>query len=413
MDKSKTLNLNVRKDFPILSKKILEKKDLIYFDTAASAQKPNTVIDETNDFYKNHYSNVSRGVHTLSVESTFRYEDARKKVQKFLNARSENEIIFTKSATEGINLVAQTFYEKFMQKGDEVILSLIEHHSNLIPWFFLRDKYGVVLKFANIQPSGEIDIDHFNSLFTNKTKIVSLTHLSNVFGTELNEKAISICKDKNVPILLDGCQSAAHLKIDVQKLGCDFFVFSGHKTYGPAGIGVLYGTENLLSEMPPYQGGGGMIGDVSLEGASYAELPAKYEAGTPPLVEAHGLGIAIDYMNKIGLDNIIEHENEITKYAFNKLNEIDFIEIHGGDNKRNSIISFNIKNVHSHEVSSFLDVEGIAIRAGHHCCQPLMKHLGVNSTARLSFGVYNSLEEVDKFVIALHKCKEFFNKWMI
>lgn len=410
MDKSKFLSQNIRNDFPILSKKILEKNNLVYFDTAASSQKPNTVINETNDFYQNHYSNVSRGVHTLSVESTFRYEDARKKVQKFINAKSENEIIFTKSATEGINLIAQTFYEKYMQKGDEVILSLMEHHSNLIPWFFLRDKYGVVIKFAKIDQYGEIDYNHFESLFTDKTKIVSLTHLSNVFGTELDKKAIKICNDKKVPILLDGCQSAAHLKIDVQQLECDFFVFSGHKTYGPAGIGVLYGVEELLSEMPPYQGGGGMIGEVSLEGASYADLPAKYEAGTPPLVEAHGLGVAIDYMNNIGIEKIIAHETELTKYAFNKLNELDFVEMHGGENNRNSIISFNLKNVHSHEVSSFLDVEGIAIRAGHHCCQPLMKHLGVNSTARLSFGIYNTVDEVDKFIEALHKCKEFFNK---
>ena len=392
MDKSKFLSQNIRNDFPILSKKILEKNNLVYFDTAASSQKPNTVINETNDFYQNHYSNVSRGVHTLSVESTFRYEDARKKVQKFINAKSENEIIFTKSATEGINLIAQTFYEKYMQKGDEVILSLMEHHSNLIPWFFLRDKYGVVIKFAKINQYGEIDYNHFESLFTDKTKIVSLTHLSNVFGTELDKKAIKICNDKKVPILLDGCQSAAHLKIDVQQLECDFFVFSGHKTYGPAGIGVLYGVEELLSEMPPYQGGGGMIGEVSLEGASYADLPAKYEAGTPPLVEAHGLGVAIDYMNNIGIEKIIAHETELTKYAFNKLNELDFVEMHGGENNRNSIISFNLKNVHSHEVSSFLDVEGIAIRAGHHCCQPLMKHLGVNSTARLSFGIYNTVD---------------------
>ena len=393
MDKSKFLNQNIRNDFPILSKKILEKNNLVYFDTAASSQKPNTVINETNDFYQNHYSNVSRGVHTLSVESTFRYEDARKKVQKFINAKSENEIIFTKSATEGINLIAQTFYEKYMQTGDEVILSLMEHHSNLIPWFFLRDKYGVVIKFAKINQYGEIDYNHFESLFTDKTKIVSLTHLSNVFGTELDKKAIKICNDKKVPILLDGCQSAAHLKIDVQQLECDFFVFSGHKTYGPAGIGVLYGVEELLSEMPPYQGGGGMIGEVSLEGASYADLPAKYEAGTPPLVEAHGLGVAIDYMNNIGIEKIIAHETELTKYAFNKLNELEFVEIHGGENNRNSIISFNLKNVHSHEVSSFLDVEGIAIRAGHHCCQPLMKHLGVNSTARLSFGIYKTVDE--------------------
>ena len=399
----------IRKDFPILEKKI-RGKPLCYLDNGASAQKPNVVIETVKNGYEDEYANVHRGLHFLSNIATEKFEAVRGKIQNFLGAKSENEIIFTKSATEGINLIAQTFYEKYMQKGDEVILSLMEHHSNLIPWFFLRDKYGVVIKFAKINQYGEIDYNHFESLFTDKTKIVSLTHLSNVFGTELDKKAIKICNDKKVPILLDGCQSAAHLKIDVQQLECDFFVFSGHKTYGPAGIGVLYGVEELLSEMPPYQGGGGMIGEVSLEGASYADLPAKYEAGTPPLVEAHGLGVAIDYMNNIGIEKIIAHETELTKYAFNKLNELDFVEMHGGENNRNSIISFNLKNVHSHEVSSFLDVEGIAIRAGHHCCQPLMKHLGVNSTARLSFGIYNTVAEVDKFIEALHKCQEFFNK---
>ncbi len=410
MNKDKTLHKDIRKDFPILSKKILKTKDLVYFDTAASAQKPQVVIDELNQFYKSHYSNVSRGVHTLSVESTLRYEDARKKIQSFINAKSENEIIFTKSATESINLVAQTFYDKYMSTGDEIILSLMEHHSNLIPWYFLRDKYGVVIKFANITESGEIDVNHFESLITPKTKIAALTHLSNVYGSKIDEKVSSICKRNNVAILLDGCQSAAHLKIDVQKLECDFFVFSGHKTYGPSGIGVLYGKENLLDEMPPYQGGGGMIGEVTTDKVSYAELPAKYEAGTPPIAEAHGLGIAIDYMNNIGIENIINHEEELTKYAYEKISELDFVKIYGDGDNRNSIISFNIENIHSHEVSSFLDVEGIAVRAGHHCCQPLMKHLGVNSTSRLSFGVYNTIEEVDIFINALIKCKEFFIK---
>ncbi len=361
MNKDKIIHKDIRNDFPILSKKILMTKDLVYFDTAASAQKPQVVINELNQFYKSHYSNVSRGVHTLSVESTLRYEDARKKVQKFVNAKSENEIIFTKSATESINLVAQTFYDKYMSAGDEIILSLMEHHSNLIPWYFLRDKYGVVIKFANITESGEIDVNHFESLITSKTKIAALTHLSNVYGSKVDEKVSSICKRNNVAILLDGCQSAAHLKIDVQKLECDFFVFSGHKTYGPSGIGILYGKESLLNEMPPYQGGGGMIG-------------------------------------------------EVTTYAYEKISELDFVKIYGDGENRNSIISFNIENIHSHEVSSFLDVEGIAVRAGHHCCQPLMKHLGVNSTSRLSFGMYNTIEEVDIFINALIKCKEFFIK---
>ena len=403
------INSNIKNDFPIFSKKILD-KDLIYFDTAASAQKPELVTKEISDFYSNHYSNVSRGVHTLSVESTFKYEDARKKVKNFINAKSEDEIIFTKSATESINLIAQTFFDKYMEKGDEVILSIMEHHSNLIPWYFLRDKYGIVLKFAMIDDEGKIDLDHFSSLINDKTKIASITHLSNVFGTITSNEIVKICREKQIFIMLDGCQAAAHNPIDVQELDCDFYVFSGHKTYGPSGIGVLYGKENILNELPPYQGGGGMINEVTLEGVSFADLPAKYEAGTPPLVEAHGLGIALDYMNTIGVKNIFEHEKELSKYALSKMRAMEFVEIYGNGNDKSSIISFNLKNVHAHEVASFLDVEGIAIRAGHHCCQPLMRHLGVNATSRVSFGVYNTIQEVDIFIEALNKCKEFFQK---
>ena len=403
------INSNIKNDFPIFSKKILD-KDLIYFDTAASAQKPELVTKEISDFYNNHYSNVSRGVHTLSVESTFKYEDARKKVKNFINAKSEDEIIFTKSATEGINLIAQTFFEKYMEKGDEVILSIMEHHSNLIPWYFLRDKYGVVLKFAIVDEEGKIDLDHFTSLIGDKTKIASITHLSNVFGTITSNEIVKICRENEIFIMFDGCQAAAHNQIDVQELDCDFYVFSGHKTYGPSGIGVLYGKENILNELPPYQGGGGMINEVTLENVSFADLPAKYEAGTPPLVEAHGLGIALDYMNSIGVKNIFDHERELSKYALSKMRAMEFVEIYGNGNDKSSIISFNIKNVHAHEVASFLDVEGIAIRAGHHCCQPLMRHLGVNATSRTSFGVYNTIQEVDIFIEALNKCKEFFQK---
>ena len=400
----------IRDDFPILKKKILNDKDLVYLDTAASAQKPQVVIDEINSFYCNNYSNVSRGVHTLSVESTFKYEDARKKVQKFINADSESEIIFTKSATESINLISSSFAQKYINEGDEIILSIMEHHSNIIPWFLIRDKYKCKILFANIDSNGNIDEEHFKSLITEKTKIASITHLSNVFGTIINQNIINLCNNAGVPVLLDGCQSAAHIPIDIKSLGCDFFVFSGHKLYAPTGIGVLYGKENLLDELPPYQGGGGMIANVSTDGATYTDLPAKFEAGTPPLVEAYGLGIAIDYVEEFGISEISEYEKKLTGYALDKMQELDFMEIHGGNNDKHSIISFNLSNIHPHEVSSFLDVEGVAIRAGHHCCQPLMKHLNLNSTARVSFGMYNTEYEVDIFINALRKCRDFFKK---
>ncbi len=400
----------IRGDFPILNKKILNDKSLVYLDTAASAQKPQVVIDEINNFYLNSYANVSRGVHTLSVESTFKYEDARKKVQKFINADSEREIIFTKSATESINLIANSFAAKHINEDDEIILTVMEHHSNIIPWFLMRDKYKCKILFSNIDSNGNIDEEHFNSLISERTKLVSITHLSNVFGTIVNQKIIDTCNNAGIPILLDGCQSAAHIPIDVKTLGCDYYVFSGHKLYAPTGIGVLYGKENLIDELPPYQGGGGMIANVSTDGATYTDLPAKFEAGTPPLVEAYGLGIAIDYVNEIGMSKISDYELELTKYALSKMKEFEYVDIHGADGKKHSIISFNLKNIHSHEVSSFLDVEGVAIRAGHHCCQPLMKQMDLNSTARLSFGMYNTKDEIDIFINNLHKCREFFTK---
>ena len=400
----------IRDDFPILNKKILNDKNLVYLDTAASAQKPKVVLDEINSFYSNNYANVSRGVHTLSVESTFKYEDARKKVQKFINANSEREIIFTKSATESINLISNSFASKYINEGDEIILTIMEHHSNIIPWFLIRDRYKCKILFANIDSTGNIDQNHFKSLISERTKLVSITHLSNVFGTIVNQEIINLCNKAGIPILLDGCQSAAHIPIDVKALGCDYYVFSGHKLYAPTGVGVFYGRENLIEELPPYQGGGGMIADVSTDDATFTDLPAKFEAGTPPLVEAYGLGVAIDYVNEIGMSEISEHEFKLTNYALNKMQELDFVDIHGANGNKHSIISFNIKNVHAHEVSSFLDVEGIAIRAGHHCCQPLMKHLSLNSTARVSFGVYNTENEVDTFIGALKKCKDFFTK---
>ena len=401
------LKKDLRADFPALNKKILD-KNLIYFDTAASAQKPQSVIDELSSFYSNHYSNVSRGVHTLCVEATFKYENARKKVQKFINAKSENEIIFTKNATESINLISQSYYKKYLKEGDEIILSVMEHHSNLLPWFLLRDNHGIILKFINIDKNGDLDLDHFESLINDKTKLVAVTHLSNVFGTITDKKLIDISRANNLHILLDGCQSISHIKVDMQELDCDFYAFSGHKLYGPSGIGVLYGKENLLDGLPPFLGGGGMINEVTFEKATYASLPGKFEAGTPPLVEAYGLGVAIDYVEQIGMSNIEKYENELTLYANQKISELDFVKTYSESKHKTSIISFNLNDIHAHEVASFLDVEGIAVRAGHHCCQPLMKLLNVPATSRLSFGIYNDKSEVDSFVDALVKCKNFF-----
>ena len=401
------LKENIRADFPALNKKIL-KNDLVYFDTAASAQKPSVVINELSDFYSSHYSNVSRGVHTLCVEATFKYEDARKKVQKFLNANSENEIIFTKNATESINLIAQSYYQRYLKTGDEIILSVMEHHSNLLPWYFLRDNYGIVLKFINIDSDGNLNLDHFEKLITKKTKLVTVTHLSNVFGTITDKKLIEISRANDLHILLDGCQSISHIKVDMQEIDCDFYAFSGHKIYGPSGIGVLYGKENLLDELPPFLGGGGMISEVTYDGATYAALPNKFEAGTPPLVEAHGLGVALDYVESIGMDKIEQYEKKLTEYADQKIADLDFVLNYSKSKNKTSIISFNLNKIHAHEVASFLDVEGIAVRAGHHCCQPLMKLLNVTATSRISFGVYNTKSEIDYFIDSLAKCKNFF-----
>ena len=402
------LKNNIRGDFPALDKKIL-KNDLIYFDTAASAQKPSVVIDELSNFYSSHYSNVSRGVHTLCVEATFKYEGARKKTQKFINAKSENEIIFTKNATESINIIAQSYCKRYLKSGDEIILSVMEHHSNLLPWFLLRDNYGIVLKFIDIDSDGNLNLDHFESIITKKTKLVAVTHLSNVFGTITGKKLIEISRAHDLHILLDGCQSISHIKVDMQEIDCDFYAFSGHKIYGPSGIGVLYGKENLLNELPPFIGGGGMISEVNYDGATFAPLPNKFEAGTPPLVEAHGLGIALDYVENIGMEKIEKYEKMLTEYADSKLSELDFVNLYSNSNYKTSIISFNLENIHAHEVASFLDVEGIAVRAGHHCCQPLMKKLNVSATSRLSFGVYNTKSEIDYFVDSLIKCKNFFS----
>ena len=298
-------------DFPILQKRI-RNNVITYLDTASSSQKPTAVIDSISNFYLNSYENVHRGMNSLSIDATEIYESTREKVRSFINAKSTNEIIFTKNATESINLVAQSYCRRFLKSGDEIILSVMEHHSNLLPWFFLRDNYGIVLKFINVDDNGDLDLIHFESLISKKTKLVAVTHLSNVFGTITDEKLVKISRANNLHILLDGCQSISHIKVDMQKLDCDFYVFSGHKIYGPSGIGVLYGKENLLDELPPFLGGGGMINEVNLDGATFAGLPGKFEAGTPPLVEAYGLGVAIDYVDNIGMEKIEQYEKMLT-----------------------------------------------------------------------------------------------------
>ena len=399
---------SIKDDFPIFAN--LKDKSFIYFDNAATTQKPLLVINSLNDYYTKTNSNVHRGVYSIAEIATSNYESSREKVQKFINAKKSNSIIFTKGATESINLVANAWGLENLSPGDEVLITEMEHHSNIVPWQILCKTTGAILKYIPIN-NGQLELENLDIYITKKTKFVSIIHQSNVFGTINDiEKIIEISHKVGAKVLIDGSQIITHIKIDVQKLDCDFYVFSGHKTYGPSGIGVLYGKEEILNSLPPYQGGGGMINEVTLDNVSFADLPAKYEAGTPPLVEAYGLGIAIDYMNSIGIENIMRHEQELSNYALDKMGEIEFVEIYGKGKDKTSIISFNLNNIHPHEVASFLDVEGIAVRAGHHCCQPLMKHLNISATSRISFGVYNSLQEIDVFIDALKKCKDFFKK---
>ena len=399
---------NIKKEFPIFDEKI-HNNDLVYLDSANSSQKPKIVIDKISSFYETEYSNVGRSVHTLAVKATNRFEATRDKVQKYLNAKHREEIIFTKSATEGINLVANSYGDKFINEGDEIILTELEHHSNYVPWHYLRNRKKAVIKFAKINENLEIEVDEIKKLITNKTKMIAITHISNVTGgiTPLKE-IIDLASSKNIPVLVDGTQGAPHLKLDMQKLGCDFYVISCHKMYGPNGLGILYGKKKWLDVMPPYQGGGGMIDEVKKENITFAESPTKFEAGTMQTAEVVAFSESIKLVEKIGLDKISEIENEVLRYGIDKLKKNNSISLIGEPKNKASVISFTIKGIHPHDIATILDEDGVAIRAGHHCCQILHEKIGVPATARASLGLYNSKDDIDVLLNAINKCKKVF-----
>lgn len=397
----------IRKQFPILDQKV-NGKQLVYFDSAATSQKPIQVIETLERYYKEYNSNVHRGVHTLGTKATDAYEGAREKVRKFINAKSMEEIIFTRGTTTALNTVAASYGLENVKEGDEIVISYMEHHSNIIPWQQVAKKTGAILKYLPLQPDGTISIEDARQTITPNTKIVSIMYVSNVLGTINPVKEIGAIAHENGAIMVvDGAQSTPHMKVDVQDLNCDFYALSAHKMCGPTGIGVLYGKKELLNNMEPIEFGGEMIDFVDLQESTWKELPWKFEAGTPIIGNAIGLGAAIDFLEEIGLDNIEKHEHELAQYALERLSEVDGVTIYGPKH-RAGLVTFNIEDVHPHDVATVLDVEGIAVRAGHHCAQPLMKWLKASSTARASFYLYNTKEEIDTFVDSLIKTKEYF-----
>lgn len=399
---------DVRKDFPILSKTIYN-KPLVYLDNAATTQKPLSVIEAMNNEYLNVNSNVHRGVHWLSQQATELHESARETLRKFINAKSTNEIIFTRGTTESINLVASSFVEGFMNAGDEVIVSEMEHHSNIVPWQLQMARKGIALKVAPIDDEGNLDMEAFKKLFSERTKLVSIAHVSNVLGT-VNpiDEIIQFAHSQGVPVLVDGAQSAPHFAIDVQAMDCDFFALSGHKMYGPTGIGVLYGKEEWLDRMPPYQGGGEMIETVSFDKVTFEKPPLKFEAGTPDYVATHGLATAVDYLLDLGMDNIQKHEAMLTKYAMEQLSTIKEIRFIGTPRQKDAVVSFLVGDIHPFDLGTLLDRLGIALRTGHHCTQPLMQRLGIQGTVRASFGLYNTKEEIDVLVKGIERVAAMF-----
>ena len=398
----------IRKDFPILSRTVYD-KPLVYLDNAATTQKPLCVLDAMRDEYLNANANVHRGVHYLSQQATDLHEAARETVRSFINAGSTTEIIFTRGTTESINLVASSFAEAFMQPGDEVIVSVMEHHSNIVPWQLQAAKRGITIKVIPMDDRGNLVTDGIDDLFTERTKIVSIAHVSNVLGT-VNpvEEIIRIAHSHNVPVMVDGAQSAPHFKVDVRSMDCDFFVFSGHKMYGPTGIGVLYGKEEWLDRLPPYQGGGEMIESVSFEKTVFEHLPFKFEAGTPDYIATHGLAKAIEYIGRIGLDNIAAHEHELTTYCMEQLGGIDGIRLFGQSDHKDAVVSFLVGDIHHLDMGTLLDRLGIAVRTGHHCAQPLMDRLGILGTVRASFALYNTKDEVDALVDGVSRVSRMF-----
>ena len=399
---------NIKKEFPIFSNKV-QNNDLVYLDSANSSQKPQIVIDRIYDFYTKEFSNVGRSVHYLAVAATNFYENTRKSVQKYINAEHTDEIVFTKGATEAINLVANTFGEKFLNEGDEVLLTELEHHSNYVPWHFLRKTKKIKINFAEINELGEVTLESIQKAITNKTKIIALTHLSNVTGAILPIKdIISLAHSKNIPVLIDGCQGAPHLKLDMQDIDCDFYAISCHKMYGPTGLGVLYAKKKWLEELPPYQGGGGMINEVNKEGITYGELPNKYEAGTMATAQVIAFNESIKFLENLGIKNVEKHENEIIKYGEEILRKNNSVKLIGNPKNRGGVLSFNIDGIHPHDIATILDEDGVAIRAGHHCCQILHKKLNLTASARASVGVYNTKEDFEKLNESINKCKKIF-----
>ena len=398
----------IRTDFPILYREVND-KPLVYLDSAASAQKPRAVIEAMDHCLRFEYANVHRGIHYLSNTATQRYEDAREATRRFLNASDVDEIIFTKNATEAVNLVAYAWGMDNIQEGDEIILSIMEHHANIVPWHFLRERKGAVIKWVPVSDTGEFLFEEFEKLITPRTKMIAMTHMSNVLGTVVPIADVTrLAHSKGIPVLVDGAQSAVHMAVDVQELDVDFFAFTGHKVYGPSGIGVLYGKKEWLSKLPPFLGGGAMIESVSTDEVTYGPTPTRYEAGTPPIVEAVGLGAALDYMMQIGRREIATYEHELVTYAHERLDELNWLTVYGSAPGKGGIISFTMDGLHPHDISMVVDRSGVAIRAGHHCAQPLMDHFGVPAMCRASFGLYNTKQDVDTLVDALKKAHDLF-----
>lgn len=395
--------MDIRSQFPILNQTVYG-KPLVYFDNAATTQKPQCVIDTLCDYYKSLNSNIHRGAHYLASQATEQYEQTRRKVKEFINARHSHEIVFTRGTTESINLVASSFSQRFIGKGDEVVVSAMEHHSNIVPWQLACERQGATLRVIPFDDQGILDLDAFAALLNERTRIVAVTNVSNTLGT-VNPIAeiIRIAHSRDIPVLVDGAQAISHRKVDVQQLGCDFYCFSGHKMYGPMGVGVMYGREELLEQMPPYQGGGEMIKDVTFERTTYNELPFKFEAGTPAVGDVLGLGTAIDFISQIGIGTIAATEKELTDYATGQLQQIEGLRIYGTAPDKTSVISFLIGNAHPYDVGTLLDKLGIAVRTGHHCTQPIMDRYGIPGTVRASFAVYNTRDEVDTLCAAIRR----------
>ena len=398
----------VRQDFPLLHQRV-RGKPLVYLDNAATSQKPQSVIDAVTRFYTSENANIHRGVHYLSERATDAYDQVREKVARFLNARSSREIIFTRGTTEGINLVAQSYGRPALKPGDDIVITAMEHHSNIVPWQLVCEQTGARLRAAPFNDAGELDVDAFERLLTDRTRLVSVVHVSNALGT-VNpvKRLIALAHDRGIPVLLDGAQSAPHLGVDVQELDCDFFAFSGHKLFGPTGVGVLFGRESLLEQMPPYQGGGDMIATVTLERSTWAPLPAKFEAGTPMIAQVMGLGAALDYVMDLGFERISSWEHQLLSYATERVIGVEGLKLIGTAAHKASILGFTLKGVHPHDIGAILDDSGVAIRAGHHCAQPVMRHFGIPATARASFAFYNTRDEADILADALMQVRRMF-----